>query len=187
MVEQGSLIMLEGEKVMPLLDAYSLVTSHAYGCSWEEFQAYSYLKKLGYIVGRYKIPWTTRKEHPPVVATDVTELLAATNLISPSNEKLCNLTSNDSSEVMTPESEDATQAGWPGCGDRLGNAETRHDEKQELKPMFDVHLPNSRFRKTAPGLPSFSLCITRCAPLPCTTRNYLSNSYFVDHTSNCCW
>lgn len=30
-----------------------------------------------------------------------------------------------------------------------------------LKLMYDVHLPNSRFKKTNPGCPAFSLCITR--------------------------
>jgi hypothetical protein len=89
MVEQGSLVLREGEKVMPLVDAYSLLASQAYGCSWDAFQTYSYLKNLGYIVGRYNVPWSfsTKKKQPPLPTTsassDIEELqtqFAATDL-----------------------------------------------------------------------------------------------------------
>jgi hypothetical protein len=89
MVEQGSLVLREGEKVIPLVDAYSLLASQAYGCSWDAFQTYSYLKNLGYIVGRYNVPWSfsTKKKQPPLPTTsassDIEELqtqFAATDL-----------------------------------------------------------------------------------------------------------
>ncbi|XP_002961843.2 tRNA-splicing endonuclease subunit Sen54 [Selaginella moellendorffii] len=33
-----------------------------------------------------------------------------------------------------------------------------------LKLVFDVYAPNSQFRKTSPGVPLFSLCVSRTAP-----------------------
>lgn len=77
--------MREGEKVVSLLDAYSLVTSPSYGCSWDDFQAYSYLKKLGYVVGRHNFPWTSPKKRPPGLPTDIANLssqLAAVKLMN---------------------------------------------------------------------------------------------------------
>lgn len=65
MVEQGLLVLLEGERTMPLLEAYSLVSSPSYGCSWDNYQVYSYLRKLGYIVGRHNVLWTLPKKRPP--------------------------------------------------------------------------------------------------------------------------
>ncbi|KAL5546349.1 hypothetical protein UlMin_006036 [Ulmus minor] len=34
----------------------------------------------------------------------------------------------------------------------------------EVRPVFDVYLPNSKFRKSSPGDPSFVLCFTRGYP-----------------------
>jgi hypothetical protein len=85
LIEQGSLVMREGERVVSLLDAYSLVSSPSYGCSWDDFQAYSYLKKLGYVVGRHNFPWTSPKKRPPGLPTDVANLssqLAAVKLMN---------------------------------------------------------------------------------------------------------
>lgn len=31
---------------------------------------------------------------------------------------------------------------------------------EEVKPVYDVYLPNSKFRKSSPGDPSFVLCFT---------------------------
>ncbi|CAM6046859.1 unnamed protein product [Sphagnum compactum] len=138
MVEQGSLVLREGENVMPLVDAYSLLASQAYGCSWDAFQTYSYLKNLGYIVGRYNVPWSfsTKKKQPPLPTTSA---------------------SSDIEELQTQ---------FAATG--LANMDTTLKEtkvmKQELSLMYDVHLPNSHFKKTAPGLPVFCLCITSDRP-----------------------
>ncbi|KAF2301499.1 hypothetical protein GH714_025156 [Hevea brasiliensis] len=34
----------------------------------------------------------------------------------------------------------------------------------ELRPNFDIYLPNSKFRKTSPGDPAFLLCLIRGSP-----------------------
>jgi hypothetical protein len=67
MVEQGNLVLLEGERVIHLLEAYSLVSSPLYGCSWDNYQVYSYLRRLGYIVGRHNVLWTLPKKRPPLL------------------------------------------------------------------------------------------------------------------------
>jgi len=66
MVEQGSLVLLEGKRMIPLLEAYSLVSSPLYGCSWDNYQVYIYLRKLGYIVGRQNVLWTLPKKRTPM-------------------------------------------------------------------------------------------------------------------------
>ncbi|CAM6071981.1 unnamed protein product [Sphagnum tenellum] len=150
MVEQGSLVLREGEKVMPLVDAYSLLASQGYGCSWDAFQTYSYLKNLGYIVGRYNVPWSfsTKKKQPPLLTTsassDIEELqtqFAATDLAN------MDTTLKETSQTSSKSSDSVQEV-----------------MKQELSLMYDVHLPNSHFKKTAPGLPVFCLCITSDHP-----------------------
>ncbi len=50
----------------------------------------------------------------------------------------------------------------PTSGSEIQNPSSVQEVmKQELSLMYDVHLPNSHFKKTAPGLPVFCLCITR--------------------------
>ncbi|KAK7839438.1 hypothetical protein CFP56_018033 [Quercus suber] len=36
----------------------------------------------------------------------------------------------------------------------------------EARPVFDVYLPNSKFRKSSPGDPSFVICLTRTVTAP---------------------
>jgi len=74
MVEQGSLVFLEGERMIPLLEAYSLASSPSYGCSWDNSQVYVYLRKLGYIVGRHNVLWTLPKKRPPLLTAQLENL-----------------------------------------------------------------------------------------------------------------
>lgn len=178
MVEQGSLVLREGEKVMPLVDAYSLLASQAYGCSWDAFQTYSYLKNLGYIVGRYNVPWSfsTKKKQPPLPTTsassDIEELqtqFAATDLANMDTTlKETSQTSSKSSEseqLKWQDEDEPYNTGMPTSGSEIQNASSVQEVmKQELSLMYDVHLPNSHFKKTAPGLPVFCLCITSDRP-----------------------
>ncbi|XBH71073.1 hypothetical protein VPH35_098592 [Triticum aestivum] len=39
-------------------EIYGKIAGGSYGCSRLAFQAYKHLKLLGYIVGRYGVPWT---------------------------------------------------------------------------------------------------------------------------------
>lgn len=201
--------MREGERVVSLLDAYSLVSSPSYGCSWDDFQAYSYLKKLGYVVGRHNFPWTSPKNRPPGLPTDIANLssqLAAVKLLNTGHieDLTCGRDIEDSLESSSVNSsrvdivkqgekeENSGESVWHILLNHLQGGKvlgvvlgfrlvlkchlfnnqalvaTGHISKQDddttvvnLKLMYDVHLPNSRFKKTNPGCPAFSLCITR--------------------------
>lgn len=50
----------------------------------------------------------------------------------------------------------------PNCGGPcLINELLNNMRIEEVRPAFDVYLPNSKFRKSSPGNPSFVLCVTR--------------------------
>ncbi|XP_040371786.1 uncharacterized protein LOC112195452 isoform X6 [Rosa chinensis] len=62
LVEIGALVLLdESDTGLSLEDVYVNMSGGKYGCCWEEFRAYRQLKSLGYIVGRYGIPWSMKK------------------------------------------------------------------------------------------------------------------------------
>lgn len=44
-----------------------------------------------------------------------------------------------------------------------GSSDSEHHQ-QGLKLVFDVYLPNTKFKKSAPGIPEFILCIARDCP-----------------------
>lgn len=138
MVEQGLLVLLEGERSIPLLEAYSLVSSPSYGCSWDNYQVYSYLRKLGYIVGRHNVLWTLPKKRPPPQLESLTGQFAD---IKVSDDLLYSHTVASSSET-----------------------DAKAPVKSDLKLMYDVYLPNASFKKSNPGFPAFSLCISSDSP-----------------------
>ncbi|XP_030945133.1 tRNA-splicing endonuclease subunit Sen54-like isoform X1 [Quercus lobata] len=102
------------------------------GGSWELFEVYRHLKSLGYIVGRHGIAWSIKG--------------AKSNCQSVSLQ--C---SPQSSEVVNLESEDESSI--------VGSFNNMHIN--EARPVFDVYLPDSKFRKSSPGDPSFVICLTR--------------------------
>ncbi|KAL4607838.1 hypothetical protein ACB092_09G203800 [Castanea dentata] len=102
------------------------------GGSWELFEVYRHLKSLGYIVGQHGIAWSIKD--------------AKSN--RPSVSLQC---SPQSSEVVDLESEDESSI--------VGPFNNMHIN--EARPVFDVYLPNSKFRKSSPGDPSFVICLTR--------------------------
>lgn len=61
MVEQGTLELRTGERGMSQEEAYCLLATPAYGCSWNVYQVFGQLKKFGYIVGRHGVPWTLQE------------------------------------------------------------------------------------------------------------------------------
>ncbi|XP_024370577.1 uncharacterized protein [Physcomitrium patens] len=153
MVEQGSLLLREGERVVDLLEAYSLVSTPSYGCSWNNYQVYSYLKKLGYIVGRHNVPWTVSKKRPPMPADEVESITSQFAAVK---------TSEGTQETNTACSQLVDSKSAPGFE---VNTELQGSESSsEMKLMYDVHLPNARFKKSNPGLPAFSLCTTSSRP-----------------------
>ena len=59
-------------------EIYGKIAGGSYVCSWLVFQAYKHLKLLGYIVGRYGVPWTIKRSHSGEV-TDSPESMDDTN------------------------------------------------------------------------------------------------------------
>uniref|UniRef100_R7W9W8 tRNA-splicing endonuclease subunit Sen54 N-terminal domain-containing protein n=1 Tax=Aegilops tauschii TaxID=37682 RepID=R7W9W8_AEGTA len=59
LVERGALVLLNDKDVtIAMEEIYGKIAGGSYGCSRLAFQAYKHLKLLGYIVGRYGVPWT---------------------------------------------------------------------------------------------------------------------------------
>ncbi|VVA30923.1 PREDICTED: tRNA-splicing endonuclease [Prunus dulcis] len=135
LVEIGDLLLLDDSGTLSLEDIYMKISDRKNGCCWEEFQAYRQLKSLGYIVGRHGIPWSMK-----------------------SLKSNCETVSSQG----CPESDEVVD---------LGSEETRSVigllngmQINEARLIFDVYLPNSKFRKSSPGDPSFVLCFTRGPP-----------------------
>nr|CAB3459966.1 unnamed protein product [Digitaria exilis] len=61
LVERSALILLnDKDQTIGIENIYEKIAGGKYGCSWDTFQAYKHLKSLGYIVGRYGVPWTLK-------------------------------------------------------------------------------------------------------------------------------
>ncbi|KAM1738756.1 hypothetical protein ACFX11_014544 [Malus domestica] len=127
----------DGDISLSLEDMYVKISDGKHGCSWEEFQAYRQLKSLGYIVGRHGIPWSMKS--------------AKSN-----HESVSSQGGLDSDEEVDLDSEESRSV--IGLFNDMQINETRL--------VFDVYLPNSKFRKSSPGDPSFVLCFTRGHPPP---------------------
>ncbi|PUZ55780.1 hypothetical protein GQ55_5G239800 [Panicum hallii var. hallii] len=98
------------------------------------FQAYKHLKSLGYIVGRYGVPWTMK------------------------NSGTCD-TTVPPSVVHTDQSFNRVDG---TCSNITKLLKEMHID--EISPSFEVYLPNSKFKKSSPGAPSFLLCLLRNKP-----------------------
>ena len=102
------------------------------GGYWELFEVYRHLKSLGYIVGQDGIAWSIK---------DAKSNRQSVSLhCSPQSSKVVFLESEDESSIVGP----------------FNNMHIK-----EARPVFDVYLPNSKFRKSSPSDPSFVICLTR--------------------------
>ncbi|XP_042480309.1 uncharacterized protein LOC122061170 isoform X4 [Macadamia integrifolia] len=128
----GALVLLDAnDAVVSLKDIYEKVAEGNNGCHWEAFEAYRHLRSLGYIVSRHGAPWTEKS----VKSVPGSACLDGTT---------------ESNEVADRKSED-----------ELSIISLFKDLNiNEVGLDFDVHLPNSKFRKSCPGDPSFILCLT---------------------------
>ena len=110
---------------------YEKIAGGKYGCSWDAFQAYKHLKSLGYIVGRHGVPWTMK------------------------NSGTCD-TTVPPSVVHTDQSFNRIDG---TCSDITKLLKEMHIDG--ISPSFEVYLPNSKFKKSSPGAPSFLLYLLR--------------------------
>uniref|UniRef100_A0A1D1YH76 tRNA-splicing endonuclease subunit SEN54 n=1 Tax=Anthurium amnicola TaxID=1678845 RepID=A0A1D1YH76_9ARAE len=139
-IERGALHLLDAnDTTVNLKDIYKKFAEGKSGCTWEGFQAYRHLKSLGYIVRRHGFPWTMKSERCCCTST------------SHSNSTQVMMNENEKPSRESEESESIVQI-------------LRHLNIGEIKLDFDVYLPNSKFRITSPGDPSFILCLLSYNP-----------------------
>ena len=133
LAEIGALVLLsDKDETIGIEAIYEKLAGGNYGCSWDTFQAYKHLKSLGYIVGRFGVPWTMK--HGGTCDTIAPQM---------------NILETDQSLNKV---------------DRASNDITKLLKKMQIdgiSPSFEVYLPNSKFKKSSPGSPSFLLCLLR--------------------------
>ncbi|KAK8671729.1 hypothetical protein V6N13_038316 [Hibiscus sabdariffa] len=136
LVEIGALHVLYGNGIhLSLKELYEKLSDGKSGCDWELFEVYRHLKALGYVVGRHGIPWSVKGQ----------KIKSGT----------CSLeSSQESNELLETEQENKNSIVV------LFN----NMQITEVILAFHVYLPNSKFRKSSPGDPSFILCMSRGGP-----------------------
>ncbi|RCV19744.1 hypothetical protein SETIT_3G409600v2 [Setaria italica] len=149
LVERGALIRLnDKDKTIGIEGIYEKIAGGKYGCSWDAFQAYKHLKSLGYIVGRYGVPWTMK------------------------NSGTCDTTVPPTSVVHTDQSFNRVDG---TCSDITMLLKEMHIDG--ISPSFEVYLPNSKFKKSSPGTPSFLLCLLRNKPPSRVVLEMVENNF----------
>lgn len=134
MAEIGALHLLRDDHCLSLEEIYKIVSQGKFGCFWESFEVYRHLKLLGYVVGQHGVPWTLKR-----LTKNESKLIEATEGINGKSDR---------------EHEDKSTVVEMFKGMHL----------DEAKPVFDVYPPNSNFKKSSPGNPSFVLCFTSSLP-----------------------
>lgn len=136
LAEMGALILLnDKDETIGIEDIYGKLAGGNYGCSWDTFQAYKHLKSLGYIVGRFGVPWTMKHggtHHTIAPQMNILETDQSLNRVDGA--------SNDITKLL------------------------KEIQIDRICPSFEVYLPNSKFKKSSPGFPSFLLCLLRGKP-----------------------
>ncbi|KAI4346866.1 hypothetical protein L6164_007730 [Bauhinia variegata] len=136
LMELGALDVVDnGGKCINLTDLYSKVAGRKGGCSWELFEVYRHLKSLGYIVGWHGVPWSLKGAK----SAHAPVFLGGTE---------------ESKQLVDVDSQDELSI----------NMLFSKMHINEARPDFEVYLPNSKFRKSSPGDPSFLLYLSRGNP-----------------------
>lgn len=126
------LLMDDNDACLSLKDIYGKIAEENRGCCWELFEVYRHLKSLGYIVVCHDVPWTTKG----VMRNHKSYSIEGT----PENNRVTDSELKNSASIVH----------------MLSNLQV-----DALRPDFDIYLPNSKFRKSAPGQPAFLLCLIR--------------------------
>ncbi|XVF31296.1 hypothetical protein REPUB_Repub16aG0133800 [Reevesia pubescens] len=136
LIEIGALHLLDEKGIcLSLNEVYEKLSDVNSGCYWELFEVYRHLKSLGYVVGRHGIPWSVKGQ----------KIKAGTCSLQGSQER---------NELLEMESKDKNS-----IIELFDNMQIT-----EVSLAFDVYLPNSKFRKSSPGDPSFVLYLSRGSP-----------------------
>ncbi|XP_058731520.1 uncharacterized protein LOC131603240 isoform X2 [Vicia villosa] len=138
LMELGALHLVDDENSsISLVEMYDKVAGRKSGCCWELFEAYRHLKSLGYIIVRHGVAWSLKSIR------------------------------NSQKQAALEGTEESAQLVDMGSKLELSISKLFGELKiNDLKPDFDVYLPDSRFRKSSPGDPNFLLYLSR-DHLPC--------------------
>ncbi|KAH1258062.1 hypothetical protein GmHk_03G007888 [Glycine max] len=170
LMELGALDLLDnGGRSISLTETYEKVASGKSGCCWELFDVYRHLKSIGYIIGRHGVAWSLKSIKVPI------------NLLLLKSQKEI-----EQLEDIDSKSELSINELW------VLLTITPKTLVNDLRPDFDVYLPNSRFRKSCPGDPSFLLYLSRgihagrhatalCGMCVVEARVYHASSVRVQH------
>ncbi|XP_039685297.1 uncharacterized protein [Medicago truncatula] len=132
-MELGALHLVDSEnRSISIIEMYEKVSSRMTGCCWELFEAYRHLKSLGYIIGRHNFAWSLKSIR--------------------SSQKQVALEGTEESKQIVDMGSKVEHSISKLFGELKIN---------ELKPDFDIYLPDSRFRKSSPGDPNFLLYLSR--------------------------
>lgn len=146
LAERGALILVDSmDTVLHLEEIYVKLDNGRSGCSWELFMAYRRLKSLGYIVGRHGVAWTVKHDSKNC------SLSMQYKDLNDNGNSLVSVEGNSGESIIR----------------QLNDVHIT-----ELKPDFDVFLPDSKFKKSSPGDPFCILCVIRQVPWLHKTRGY---------------
>ncbi|KAI9161057.1 hypothetical protein LWI28_014071 [Acer negundo] len=141
LAEIGALLFLvDDDTSLSLKDIYEKVGKEKNGCCWQSFEVYRHLKSLGYIIGRHGVPWTMKVSNGKGV-NDPGDFVSLQG--SPERNGVVDIELREESSVI----------------DLFNNLQI-----PESRLVFDVYLPNSKFKKSSTGDPSFVLCSTGVYP-----------------------
>lgn len=133
LAERGALVLVnDKDETIGIEGIYEKLAGGNYGCSWDTFQAYKHLKSLGYIVGRFGVPWTMKH-------IGTCDTIGPQVSIAGTDQSLnrVDVVSNDITKLLKAMKIDG------------------------ISPSFEVYPPNNKFKKSSPGFPSFLLCLLR--------------------------
>eukprot|EP00250_Pteridium_aquilinum_P011772 c20297_g1_i1 orf=528-1448(-) len=178
LMQREALTILNGDSLMTIMDIYTCIMIGDYGCTWEAFKVYLELKTLGYIVGRHNVLWSNTSN---ITKGSRNSLQKLNDGLLPSHferlqvrdEKGIIQDGKDCAEACASSSSDSKESGgscrvcmheeeatYQFCDPSNGS----HVSARAVELMFDVFPPNSSFKKTNPGTPDFSLCISSNLP-----------------------
>ncbi|PIA42674.1 hypothetical protein AQUCO_02000252v1 [Aquilegia coerulea] len=136
LVELGALLLMDAnETILSLKNMYEMIAEEKNGCCWESYKAFKHLKSLGYIVKRHGISWTLK------------------------SDKCCSISTCSQGNQERDESSSEKGEEYLSINNRFGDMQI-----SGLRPAFDVYHPNSKFKKSDPGVPYFVLCLARDPP-----------------------
>ena len=137
LAEIGALLPLaDDDTSLSLKDINEKVGKEKNGCCWRSFEVYRHLKSLGYIIRRHSVPWTMKVSKGKCV-NDTGDFVSLQGSLE--RNGVVNIELREESSVI----------------DLFNNLQIH-----EVRLVLDVYLPNSKFKKSSAGDPSFVICST---------------------------